>query len=270
MRISIFLSILALLISSSVNSSLAAMPKIIELIKAFHVKNPDEKELKQDFVNRLQTIYEKDNPEVDPNIEYVWVLSARSTYLKRPVDRPNVADLNDDYNRMHLGIEIARSVVAKKLTKPSNNLTEDELIKNGPIIIYNGRPEHNKDFKQALKDNQIKGYPKDKFLIFELPFTMQNTKGQFVSIKKNRNLHDTTIAIITHAYHFPRVARMIGTTPPFDYFGQNVKTYFILVDRKFEAKGALEDIIGELKRIILYIKKGDIMKSINKDIIYFK
>jgi hypothetical protein len=246
------------------------MPKIIESIKKLPVRSSSEKEIQQDFISKLRTIYDNENPEIDPKIEYVWVLAGRSSYLKRPVDRPDIADLNDDYNRMRQGIEVARAVVAKRLTKPSNNLTEDDLIKNGPIIIYNGRPEHNKDFKQALKDNLIKDYPKEKFLIFELPLTMQNTKGQFVSIKKNINLHDTTIAIVTHGYHFPRVSRMIGTTPPFDYFGQNVKTYFFLVDRKFEAKGALEDIIGELKRILLYIKKSDIMKIMNNDIIYFK
>ncbi|ABV84624.1 hypothetical protein RMA_0369 [Rickettsia massiliae MTU5] len=83
--------------------------------------DPANEKIRKNFISEIQNIYVTANPEIDKNIKYVWALSARHSYTKIPInsDTQNIraADKEDGYNRMRLGIEIAREVAAKKLDK---------------------------------------------------------------------------------------------------------------------------------------------------------
>ncbi|MEY4463201.1 MAG: hypothetical protein RLZZ81_172 [Pseudomonadota bacterium] len=180
--------------------------------------NPTNEAIRQNFISEIQDIYVTENPDIDKNIKYVWVLSARHSYTKMPInsDAQNIGaeDKEDGYNRMRLGIEIAREVAAKKLDKQKSSLTYEELKKYGPIILFNGGAYDNKLLQETLDNDTIKDYPKENFYIFTLPEGQVNTGGQFKTFyieheKGNIDLNNTEIVIITHAYHFPRVNRVI-------------------------------------------------------------
>ena len=216
----------------------------------------------EEYLEEVKGLYQHKNMDVDTSIKYVFVLSGRSSYLKQPVDNPYVKDLDDDYNRLQLGINIARKVVIRHLNKLTP--TQEDIQKYGPQIIYNGRPKHNAALKKALREGILTHYPKNKFIILNLQ--EWSTRGQFISIKKERPLFNTTIAIVTHAYHFPRVARMINSQ--WHPFGIKTKILFYLVDRKLKAPGIKEDMIGEIKRIPIYINTGDLAPKISTQISY--
>nr|WP_256621370.1 hypothetical protein [Rickettsia sp. TH2014] len=189
--------------------------------------DPANEKIRKNFISEIQNIYETENPEIDKNIKYVWVLSARHSYTKIPInsDAQNIgaADKEDGYNRMRLGIEIAREVTAKKLDKQISSLTSEELQKYGPIILFNGGAYDNSLLKEALDKNIITDYPKENFYIFTLPEGQVNTGGQFKTLYKehehgNIDLSNAEIAIVTHAYHFPRVNRYFDNKPNFDFF----------------------------------------------------
>ena len=225
-----------------------------------HVSRADNSALAKDYCNEIRGLYAKKNEPVDPSIQYVFVLSGRSSYLKKPVDGPDVKDLEDDYNRIELAIETAKGVVRTCLNK--SEITQEEVQQYGPTIIYNGRREHNKDLEKALNDGTLSHYPKDKFRILEIGEA--STRGQFISLKQDLPLSHTSVAIITHAYHFPRVGRMIGSK--WHPFGDETKVFFYLVDRDFKAPGSCEDIMGEVGRISRYIDNGDLNISISPEI----
>ncbi|MCC8467364.1 MAG: hypothetical protein LN589_01245 [Rickettsia endosymbiont of Eriopis connexa] len=71
--------------------------------------------------------------------------------------------------------------------------------------------------KEALDKNEITDYPKENFYLFTLPENQTNTGGQFKTLYKehedgNIDLNNAEIAIVTNAYHFPRVNTGILTT----------------------------------------------------------
>ena len=185
-------------------------------------------------------------------------MSGRGSYLKNPVDSEVVKDPADDYHRLELGIEVARNVASARLQK--SEITNEDIQNAGPLIIYNGRPKHNEDLKKALDEGILTHYPQDKFLILDLDPSDWSTRGQFISLKESLPLSNTSVAIVTHAYHFPRVARMIGSK--WHPFGPNTKVFFYVVDRELTAPGITEDMIGEIDRIPRYIEKGDLNPQI--------
>ncbi len=176
-------------------------------------------------------------------------------------------DKEDGYNRMRLGIEIAKEVAAKKLDKQMSNLTFEELKEYGPKILFNGGEYDNSLLKEALDKNIINDYPKENFYIFNLPKNQANTGGQFKTLYKehedsNIDLNNTEIAIVTHAYHFPRVYRYFDNKPNFDFFyNHNTKPIIFLVDRKFETIGVDNELKQELSKLPSYIDKGFISEK---------
>jgi hypothetical protein len=217
----------------------------------------------QTYLEEVKSLHQSPNGVVDPSIKYVFVLSGRGSYLKEPVDSGDVKDPADDYHRIELGIKIAKQVVASHLDEGSP-LTAEAIQKYGPIIVYNGRPKHNEDLKKAFHDGILTHYPEDKFRILDLDPSDWSTRGQFVSIKNELPLSDISVAIVTHAYHAPRVARMIGSK--WHPFGPNTKVSLYLVDRNFEAPGVTEDMLGEIDRIPRYIEQGDLAPQVAKKI----
>ncbi|MCC8369813.1 MAG: hypothetical protein LN566_00240 [Rickettsia endosymbiont of Stiretrus anchorago] len=221
--------------------------------------------LRKNFISEIQNIYVTENPQIDKDIKYVWVLSARHSYNKMPIishaQNIGAVDKEDGYNRMRLGIEIAKEVAAKKLNKQVSDLTYQELKEYGPIILFNGGAYDNGLLKEVLDNNQIKDYPKENFYIFALPENQANTSGQFKNLYKehedgNIDLNNTEIAIVTHAYHFPRVYRYFDNKPNFDFFyNHNTKPIIFLVDRKFETIGVNNELKQELLKLPNYIEK---------------
>ncbi|MGI4753074.1 MAG: hypothetical protein ACRYE8_05060 [Janthinobacterium lividum] len=45
----------------------------------------NNEQVRKSFISEIQNIYATENPEIDKNIEYVWVLSARHSYNKMPI-----------------------------------------------------------------------------------------------------------------------------------------------------------------------------------------
>lgn len=156
---------------------------------------------------------------------------------------------------MQLGIAVAREVAAKRAGKTAASLTKDDLLTYGPTIIYNGSPPQNADLKRVLADGTLSNYPAEKFAILELPDDMRHSLGHFVCLQRAKDkidLDGKTMALVTSAYHFPRVSRIkMG-----DYLGKQVKVIPFLHDRTFALPDAVGDMCGEIERIPLYIEKG--------------
>jgi hypothetical protein len=269
----ILIILLIILFTAVTNSSVAVdceyrLKRIIKKIQKLPTQGLSASLLKEEFLKEIIEIASTQNPPISRDINYILVLSGRGSYLKNPIDHPDVIDKDDDYNRMRLGISVARKVAALRLGKSVNSITMEDFRNHGPTVIYNGRPKHNEDFKKAIKNGLITDYPNDKFIILDLPQDQLNSKGHFISVQKHTDLSNQTIAIVTNAFHFPRIGRMIANEAPFNYFGNDVKIIAYLNDREFKAPGIEKDLVGEAERIPIYIEKGDLKVSINPAIIY--
>ncbi|MDP3561660.1 MAG: hypothetical protein Q8R83_05750 [Legionellaceae bacterium] len=187
------------------------------------------------FTNDLRRSAFTQNPTPIPEIDLVYVLSARTTALGEIADiellqhnkrQEDEFDLVDDIHRMRLGIQIAIQVCALRAGKNTEELTDDDYV---IPIFYNGRKIHNEDLKKALLNPELQKqlgkdplpyYPARLFTISAIynprKNTMeQNTVAQAQSFRNYLEYHSHEhIAVVSSAFHLPRVARTLGLDSP--------------------------------------------------------
>ncbi|HJD58060.1 MAG TPA: hypothetical protein LFV92_02405 [Rickettsia endosymbiont of Ceroptres masudai] len=59
--------------------------QIISNLNNLEFDHANEK-IRKNFISAIQNIYTIENPEIDKNIKYVWVLAARYSYTKIPIN----------------------------------------------------------------------------------------------------------------------------------------------------------------------------------------
>lgn len=165
------------------------------------------------FTDDLRKSALTQNPTIIPEIDYVWVLSGRSTILGNDADGlKREFDHADDLGRMSEGVRIATRVNLLRAGKEDvGQLTEQEWV---TPIFYNGRKIHNQDLKKAIAEGKI-SYPDHLFIIEDID--PENIIGQIRSFKNYFSFQSENvknIAVVSSAYHIPRVARTIGNTSP--------------------------------------------------------
>ncbi len=245
----------AILLASKTSADTATNPST----NAKHTKLPEE-----DYIDEFEELNKHRNPIPTANIDYVWVLSGRSTYLGNPVDTANaIKDKWDDRNRMQLAIKIVKEVTAARTGNPVATLFKKDYLLHAPKLIYNGVPKHNFEFEMAsLPDGTIDGVPFERVTLLPLDMDKLHTGGQFLSVKAAklplaRNHH---FALVTHAFHSPRVSSMVDHSPT-TCFGRG-NCFAFSVDRVFQAPGAMLDMQGEiLGRSSKYMANGLIAKK---------
>lgn len=157
-------------------------------------------------------VHKTPSPSIIPDIDLVYVLSGRSTVLGKDadqLDRP--VDLKDDKSRLCKGIEIAKKISAQRLHIPVSQLKPENCT---IPIFYNGRKIHNEDLREALKNGKI-NYPTHLFKIADI--NPPNTLGQIKSLidfLQTTEMFIHHIAVVSSAYHLPRVARTLAMESP--------------------------------------------------------
>ncbi len=152
-----------------------------------------------------------ENPTIVPEIDLVYVLSGRTTALGTDADGlKREFDHSDDIDRLCEGIRIATIINALRANKKVEELAIEDYV---TPIFYNGRTIHNKDLKIALQRNLLPYYPRELFIIYSI--NPENTIGQIQSFNKYLSNHyHENVAVVSSAYHLPRVARTIGLDSP--------------------------------------------------------
>lgn len=236
---------------------------------------------KQKIRREMEELKDSQDPEPNPSIEYLFVLSGAGSYLKK-ITPIQFNDKDDDYNRMQLAIQTAKKIASMNVNVSLDELNFEQMRRYGPKIIYNGRDEQNIELRRVLENSirdksddessneEFIDYPPENFIILDISKDEINTKGQFISIKQDLPLENLSVGIITHAYHYPRVARMLGKEAPLYPFRENVKKYAFLVDRQFSSPGIIERINSEVEKIPIYVTKGDLSANPAPDITYLR
>jgi hypothetical protein len=250
-----------LLITTSTNS-LANIDILNKAISNIENLNIDAK-IKSDFIHEIKHIFKNFNSKKELDIDYILVLPGRNSYLKVAIEETKIKDLEDDYNRVNYAINLAKDIAASKKKISINQLNIEDLKIYGPPIIYSGTKEHNFAIKFSFGNKLINDFPADKFILFNANYNPIEDKAYLQSIKNEINLSNKKVAIITHAYSLPRIARMLDNEPPYDFMGKNSKIIFFVVDQKFNSPGALENLINEATKIDLYSRTQQIRKTVN-------
>ncbi len=190
------------------------------------------------------------NPDVIPDIDLVYVLSGRGTITGQDADGlDREFDIEDEKWRLAEGIRIAKTVNALRAGKTIEDLEPADYV---TPIFYNGRPIHNSALWDAFEAGFI-DYPRELFIIREID--PLNTIGQVRSFKNyilKHQLHHKNIAVVSSAYHIPRISKTIGCDSPqtFTEGGlphpvQELNIFLFGVHKQENRPGMLYDLRGE-------------------------
>lgn len=134
-------------------------------------------------VARLEHVAANHKRTFPSQIEAVLVFSGPGTYIDRlkpsqmkNPDDPNSKDQDHlrwmDRDRIRAGVAVVRDVCATRLIKELGlratiaDVTNEYVLSNGPILVYNGIPKENEVFRGVLKRPTTK-IPANKVLIID-------------------------------------------------------------------------------------------------------
>lgn len=203
----------------------------------------------------FKKIFEEER-DIPVNTEAVMVLSAPPS--REFTDRERREKNPENLARVPYGIEVIRKIVAQRTHKLIDNLSSEDLA-NGPFLLLNGDEEQIGPMKEiALKY----GFSENKIILLDAgprddtpTRKAANTKTQFDAVNDAPALEDFEhITIITSLYHIPRVTRTADKNirPSLDFT-------VLGVPRKIFDFDVYRKVKGETKRILQYIKKGDLV-----------
>lgn len=172
--------------------------------------------LKSKLFKEFKELEKGKNPEITADIEAVVVLSGESG------DPENPTKLKDTEERIQLGIKIFKKV---------------RELGGNPTLILNGTGTQNILMTKIAEKEKV-----EKILTIKNPSVpAASTLTQFQGLK---NLHFAKIALVTHAYHSPRVKRYAAK-----YLSKDCVFHIFLLDRD---KMTQTQITEEIEKIIKY------------------
>lgn len=180
------------------------------------------KNSKSELLEEFEKVKKGKNLKITKDFEAVVVLSGESGDPAYPTK------LKDTEERIQAGIEIF-----KKIQKLGGN----------PTLVLNGTDAQNELMKKNAKKEKVDNLQ----LIKNPPIPNVSTLTQFQGMK---SLFFKKIALVTHAYHGPRVKRYAKK-----YLPKNCQYQFFLLDRDKISQNLIRE---EIEKILKYSQKGGI------------
>ena len=160
----------------------------------------------------------------------------------------------DDIARIHMGIEVARAIVSKRLNKETYTLTPDEIRTHAPALVLNGTTDQLVAMKKIALDAF---FPIEKIEVLDCGAPgVGNTKTQFEVMNSDERYNkNKKMTFITNAWHAPRVARTGDKN-----LKQGIDFDIIPVPLE-RVPYNIFSVRGEVRRIEIYSVKGDIKRQ---------
>lgn len=228
-----------------------------------------------EIVRRLEEKRETEKRTYPPDIEAVFVFSGPGTYFQRlkPEDEEWMGWMDKD--RIRLGVALVREVTASRMReadlaqdKRGHFVSKEDIIKNGPVFIYNGTQDENRDFRKALS-SQFAKIPKEKVDIIDTfvnsdgnpqPYrhTGDQVKGLYQHLvdPKSRLYGVRNIALVSHLAHFMRIPFYIEKYHK-EYLSEDVVINYYPYALEERGGNTEINIDEEIPKITEYIKRGD-------------
>lgn len=164
----------------------------------------------------------------------------------------------DHKARIELSIEVIKQIVAKKAGKTLESVTSEDIITHGPPLILNGDTKQLPEMAEIAQDL---GFPKKKVESINCEKGgVANTKTQFEVMREDLRYENAKhLTFVTNAWHAPRAARTAAQS-----LRPGIIFDVIPVPHKRAPSNVYRVVRGEVKRIKLYLAKGDITRDHGK------
>lgn len=135
--------------------------------------------------------------QIREDTDVIWSVSAAGTFA-RGLDFPDSDNRYGHLNwswimerqRLRISFAIARQVASMRADKPTGELTNEDMLKYSPIIIYSGIPEQKENLRATLELPNYNFPPSEKVHILE---DVKNPDGTFRTV---RNLTDEIQSLV--------------------------------------------------------------------------
>lgn len=161
-----------------------------------------------------------------------------------------------DRARLKVAAFLMREITAKRLNREVSEITDEDVINNGPYLHYAGTPWENDHLKEAIKSGEIK-IPLEKLYSYseiEDPSgnkrTIGNTADQITGFKMPEK--PRRIVIVDHPAHLVRVLHMFGMFPERIPEGAVLQPFPIPTPKDGEFDYAKMELKGTLAYIYKY------------------
>jgi hypothetical protein len=199
------------------------------------------------------------HPPIHPDTDVVWVFSGPGTFFKAlEQGEQNFTRWMDRY-RILYGLSIVKEVTAKKLKQSSKEIVKNDILQHGPLFLYNGNEEENRDLRAAL-DNKLTILPREKVMIIDKIISeepiqpIENTLDQIKSFPKEiiGNKLQKRIAIVSHA---PHIARILRYFEEYNLFPETIIVEVFSLTPVHEQALYMHE---EMEKVWQYFQQGDL------------
>lgn len=213
--------------------------------------DPKWRQSRRKIVKELRESAEAGPPEPQKDWDIIWVLAGPESRFEEP---PAEGDYNQTKLRLETGFEIVKKVTAIRLHKPAEEVTPEDIAKNGPTLYYNGKDSDNAFLYEISEPGQTletQYHIPAKNVVITKMTGITNTGHQFEDYP--RELMDSAegkVVIVTDLFHLPRTQRTAKKHMPPDSFDRAV--FYAAQPQKLPVRGTLR----EVKKILPYSKQG--------------
>ena len=233
--------------------------------------NPEEVEAVTDNALKMVNEFEKaargnPHPKIWEDTDVVWDIPAAGIFSNELQKLPEWQDRYRHLNwsrkmeraRVRTSSAIVRQVTSLRVQKKPEQLTQEDIISNGPTLIYSGTPNQQENLRIAMAElaNKYKFPPREKVLIVK---GVKNTDGTYRDV--NNTVDDVQalvlpdgliprrIVVVSHAQHLVRILHILGkfheALPP----STIIQPYPLLVPKEGREKYTEMEIRGTLAAI---------------------
>lgn len=236
------------------------------------VLTPQPELLKQS-IERALLLEKREEAQYPQDIDAVWVFSGPGTYFTALKDKEEPWQKFMDRDRIHAGLRLCRLLTAKRVKERSHQetlpaeISPEDLEQYGPYFIYNGNPEQNDDFGEALAKGFIKLPPKkvvilDKVESQKATRPIANTLDQVASFYQEKTKEESPlfgchrVALVSHSPHFIRIPHYIRR-----FEEEFLQTHGRIISYwaygvKSESAVFNEFVRSELNKLASYVNRG--------------
>lgn len=219
--------------------------------------NPEYSASREKILKELKTMAETEPPKPQKDWDIIWVISGPEINFKGDVNpgEKTIPGYNQTKQRFETGLKIAKEVTALRLNKHPEEVTQEDILGNGPNVYYNAKEESNKFVREIAEPNNLLetkyDFPGQKVIVANNE-TIMHTDHQFEDFPAAMVKSNAKIVIVSNLHHLPRLKRYAqkyaDKLPP-----KQVVLYPVPTRKNKISAGTY---LGEIKKIYPYQKSG--------------
>lgn len=238
------------------------------------IPTKEEKRIRRRVLEEMKELGRGEDPLPQEDWDLVWVLSGHSVdiaeeftedssgkevifdHADKIAEKDVAKKINEGRERLETGIKLAKEITAKRLNKPADELTLEDVRNSGPDIYWNATDWGNDNLRERIKEGFLDKYdfPSEKIII-SANLGIQYTGDQFEKIEDSVIEGRRKIVIISDTYHLSRVRRYLHKKD------SKITEENSLLYASQRKRVPIGKALREIKKVPEYIKKGFLPKE---------